>query len=104
MQVTINYLNCLITVELPNPVDDNTIKVLIRRLPGTYNENLYNSYLKDFQFSGESEDPNNWILEALRHAIASVKYYVEPYAIFEPSTTSPTVDTEESEDYDSIPF
>jgi hypothetical protein len=104
MQATINYLNCLITIDLPNPEEDNTVKVLIKRLPGSYNENLYNAYLKDFQFSGESEDPNDWILEALRHAIASVKYYVEPYAIFEPSAMAVDKDTEESEDYDSIPF
>ena len=79
MQATINYLNVEIQVSLPNPEEDNTVKVVIHRLPGTYNETLYNSYLRNFQFSGESIDPNNWILEALNWAIAELKGYGMEY-------------------------
>jgi hypothetical protein len=79
MEATINYLNHTIKVSLPDSEEDNTVKVEIYRLPGTYDERLYNSYFKDFQFSGESTDPNNWILEALSFAIAELKGYGVEY-------------------------
>jgi hypothetical protein len=97
MEATINYLNVEIQVSLPNPEEDNTVKVEIHRLPGTYDGTLYNSYLKDFQFSGES-DPNNWILEALNWAIIVVKGYGMEY------NEETAVVTESSKDSADIPF
>lgn len=66
---TLNYLNHIIEVNLPNPDEDNTIYVSISRQEGTYDVTFYNSYLKDFQFSAQSKNPNDWILEALQSSI-----------------------------------
>ena len=66
---TLNYLNYVITVELPDPNEDNTICVAIHRLEGTYDKEDYNSYVDHFQFSAEDNDPNKWLLEALQCAI-----------------------------------
>jgi hypothetical protein len=83
MKATLNYLDCIINIDLPNPEEDNTVRVLIERAPLTYDPELYNAYLDHFQFSGESQDPNNWILEAIEVAIRFIKarsclsYYVE---------------------------
>lgn len=105
MQATINYLNCLIAIDLPNPEEDNTVKVFVERLPGTYDENLYYAGLKQFQFSAESENPNDWIMEALKHAIASIAPYVEPYTVWEPLTATQTATSESSEEeYENFPF
>jgi hypothetical protein len=98
MKATINYLNVEIQVSLPNPEEDNTVKVLIHKLAGTYDETLYNSYLKDFQFSAESTDPNNWILEALNWAIIVLKGYGMEY------NEETAVVTESSENSTDIPF
>ncbi|GAX45770.1 hypothetical protein NIES4075_67910 [Tolypothrix sp. NIES-4075] len=105
MQATINYLNCLITVDLPNPEEDNTVKVFVKRLPGTYDKNLYYAGLTNFQFSAESENPNDWILEALKHAIASIEYYVTPYAVSElPAIIKTEIDESSEEEYENFPF
>ncbi|AFZ27274.1 hypothetical protein Cylst_5240 [Cylindrospermum stagnale PCC 7417] len=80
MQAKLIYLNHEITVTLPDPAEDNTVKVCINKLPGTYDEILYNAYLTNFQFSGDSVDPNNWILEALEAAIKTISGYGTVYA------------------------
>jgi hypothetical protein len=98
MKATINYLNNKIEVLLPNPEEDNTVKVQIHRLAGTYDETVYNSYLKDFQFSAESIDPNKWILEALNWAILVLKGYGVEY------NEETAVVTESSKDSADIPF
>lgn len=79
-QVTIELLNCIITVNLPDAEDDNTVLVEIHRKKGTFDSASYNSFLKNFQFSAESLDPNKWVLEALDAAIATISSYGILYA------------------------
>ncbi|MBH8564457.1 hypothetical protein I8748_20105 [Nostoc sp. CENA67] len=88
MQATLNYLNHLITIDLPNPEENNTCFVLIER---------QGAYLDDFQFSGESEDPNDWILEGTRLAIKTIKSYGVSFYTKKPACST-------AEDCKDIPF
>jgi|GEM_PF-7011941 len=54
------------------PKESNTILVLICRQEGTYDPKQYNSYLAEYQFSAKSDDPNEWVLEGIRGAIATL--------------------------------
>ncbi len=99
-----NYLNHHITIELPDPEDDNTIYVGIYRATGTYDPNEYNPDLNHYQFSAESPDPNDWVVEGIKSAIAElstwgVKFHEQP-PIVERSLT----EGNSSDDLDSIPF
>ena len=66
----VNWLNHDISIELPDPKESNTIYVLICRQEGTYDPKQYNAYLAEYQFSAKSDDPNDWVLEGIRQAIA----------------------------------
>lgn len=66
---TLSYLDFVITIELPDPKEDNSIYILIHRLEGSYNKEEYNSYLTHFRFSAENSDPNKWLVEAIDAAI-----------------------------------
>ena len=99
----LSYLNHHIQIELPNPGDGNTIYVEIHRQMGSYDPNEYNPYLTDYQFSAESDDPNDWVLEGVKSAIASLSSYGVRF--HEPPPASPTVGLDESSDeLDEIPF
>lgn len=98
MKATLSYLNCVIEVTLPdNPNEDNTVFVSISMAEGTYDPNLYTGYINDWQFSAESEDPNQWIFEALTSAIKCIGKRFSPYAEFPNSTPGVF-------DLDFIPF
>lgn len=77
------YLNHRIEINLPDPSDDNTIHFTIYRVEGTYDESLYNSYICQRQFSGVADDPNQWVIEAINHAIRQlsfdgIEYHTQP--------------------------
>ena len=67
-----NYLNHHIRIELSDPEDDNTIYVSVYRATGTYDPNEYNPDLNHYQFSAESNDPNDWVMEGVKSAIAEL--------------------------------
>jgi hypothetical protein len=80
---TFNYLNHNIQIEVPDPEDTNTIYVTICRAKGSYDPEIYNSYLTDYQFSAESNDPNDWVVEGIKSAIRElsgwgVKFHEPP--------------------------
>ena len=68
------YLNHRIEIELPHPEEDNTVLCTIYRLPGTYDAVLYNDYVDNYQFSAVGDDPNQWVLEAISHAIKQLEF------------------------------
>lgn len=70
--VTIDYLNYLIYIELPDYKEDNTIGVKIERKEGTYDPESYGSCLKYCRFSGKSQDYNKWVLEAFDVALMHI--------------------------------
>ena len=48
IEATFLYLNHRIEIQFPDPTEDNTIHCVIFHLPGTYDEALYNSFVKLF--------------------------------------------------------
>ncbi len=101
-QVTFNYLNFTIQIELPNPHEDNTVRVAIYRVEGTYDSSLYNSFLTNYQFSADNLDPNNWVLEAIETAIATLKRWDVAY--FSDCDTLLVSQSNSEEDLEMIPF
>lgn len=99
---TLNYLDFRIEIQLPDPSEDNTIHVAIHRAEGTYNQNLFNSYLTNYQFSANNLDPNTWLLEAMETAIATLKQWDVAYALL--SNTESLKHNNSEEDLESIPF
>lgn len=76
---TLIYLGHRVEISLPDPFEDNTICIGIYREEG-YDPETYNEDLMHYQFSAESADPNEWVMEALKSAIAQltnrgVKFY-----------------------------
>lgn len=78
MKTEIVYLNHRIEIDLPDPTEDNTIHVCICRLEGTYNTDLYNDFLCQFQFSGKVH-ANYWLVEAISCAIDSLNFWAIKY-------------------------
>ena len=68
------YLNHRIEIQLPDPSEDNTVEITFYRLPGTYDETLYNDFVTNYQFSAEADDPNQWVLEAITIAIQQLGF------------------------------
>ncbi len=99
---TLNYLNHHIRLELPDPEDNNTVYVEIHRQSGTYDPNEYNSYLSDFQFSAESPNPNDWVIEAMKYAIADLAGYGVKFHEITPPVVTTVVTTDDC--LDDIPF
>lgn len=97
-----NWLNHHIRIELPDPDDGNTIYVEIHRQTGTYDPNEYNSYLTDYQFSAESSDPNDWVSEGVKSAIATLASYGHRFHESLPVPVAAAVDSDE--ELDNIPF
>ena len=94
MTVTFTYLNHCIEIDLPDPEDSNTIYITLSKAEGTFDPNVENAYITDFQHSAASEDPNSWLAEAVEVALASlnhrgIKYYesksIQELEDFEPS-------------------
>ncbi|PSB40580.1 hypothetical protein C7B80_33085 [Cyanosarcina cf. burmensis CCALA 770] len=89
MTVTFTYLNHCIEIDLPDPEDSNTIYITLSKAEGTFDPNVENAYMTDFQHSAEAEDPNSWLAEAVEAAIATlgfrgIKYYEpKPVALTE---------------------
>lgn len=82
-QATFTYLNHRIEIELPDPTEDNTIHYTIYRVPGTYDDALYNDFVAAYQFSAAGDDPNLWVFEAIGSAIRQLsvsgnEYYTQP--------------------------
>lgn len=80
MIISLTYLDHCIKIDLPDPEDSNTIYITLSRIEGNYDPNTENAYLTDFQYSATSEDPNQWLAEAVGVAIAAlsnrgIKYY-----------------------------
>lgn len=101
-KASLNYLDFSIEIQLPDPSEDNTIHVAIYRAQGTYDQNLYNSYLTNYQFSANSPDPNMWLLEAMEIAIATLKQWGIAYALDDDTELLKQNNIEE--DLESIPF
>lgn len=97
---TLKYLNHIIRVELPDPKDSNQIAVMIHRAEGTYDPNEVNSYLGDWLFTGTSQNPNEWVLEALKDAIDTLAAHGENYFDVKPATYK----LDESKNYKDVPF
>lgn len=74
MKTSIAYLDHIIEVELADPSVDNTIYVTLHRAEGTYDTELFNAYLDSYQFSAASDDPNQWLTEAIASASARLEY------------------------------
>ncbi len=85
MKISFAYLDHWIEVQLPDPEDSNTIYVNLWRAEGTFDTDLYNAYLDDYQFTTSSSDPNEWVIEAINSAIKHLTswgvYYYEPSLI-----------------------
>jgi hypothetical protein len=101
-KATLSYLGFQIEIQLPDPSDDNTIHVAIHRAEGTYDPNLFNSYLTNYQFSANNPDPNVWLLEAMEIAITTLKQWDVAYAV-DCDTSLPSENNRE-EDLVGIPF
>jgi hypothetical protein len=95
-----NWLNHHIRIELPDPEDDNTVYVEIHRQTGTYDPQLYNSYLTDYRFSAESNDPNQWVVEGAKSAIAELSGWGVKFHESKSASVAAVV----GEDEDDIPF
>lgn len=78
-QAIFTYLKHRIEIQLPDPTEDNTIHYTIYRLPGTYDDALYNSYVACYQFSAAGDDPNQWVLEAISSAIQQLTFQGAEY-------------------------
>lgn len=100
MKISLIYLGHRIEFQLPDPQVDNTIYVSLWRKEGTYNANLYNAYLVDFQFSATHEDPNDWLVEAISNAVNELANWGTRY--YEPAPTAIAGSTASDEDH--IPF
>lgn len=72
--ITFTYLKHRVEIKLPDPEEDNTIYTTIYREEGTYDPELYNAYLCDYQFSATSDDPNNWLIEAVKTAVTELGF------------------------------
>lgn len=96
----LNYLNHHIRIELSDPADDNTVYVEIHRQVGTYDPNEYNSYLTDYRFSAESTDPNDWVMEGVKSAIASLSSWGVKFHELSPVPVAAA----DSVEWDDIPF
>lgn len=100
-----NWLNHHIRIELSDPDDDNTIYVFIYRQAGTYDPELYNSYLSDYQFSAESDDPNDWVVEGVKSALAQLNSWgVKFHEPTLPPVVTAVESGESSVELDDIPF
>lgn len=89
MKTSIAYLDHIIEVELADPSVDNTIYVTLHRAEGTYDADLYNAYLDSYQFSATSDDPNQWLAEAIASASVQLGHFGFKY--YEPPTRTSTV-------------
>jgi hypothetical protein len=97
-----NWLNHHIRIELSDPDDGNTIYVEIHRQTGTYDPELYNSYLTDYQFSAESNDPNDWVVEGVKSALAQLAHYGHQF--HSPKAVPVAAAAGSSDELDDIPF
>lgn len=73
------YLNHRIEIQLPDPTEDNTIHFTIYRLPGTYDDTLYNAFVDNYQFSATEDDPNLWVVEAIKSGIQQLSFSGNEY-------------------------
>lgn len=78
-KATFTYLDHRIEIELPDPTEDNTIHCSIFRLPGTYDAVLYNDFVTNYQFSAVEDDPNLWVVEAIKSAIQQLAFSGNEY-------------------------
>lgn len=95
-----NYLNHHIRIGLSDPEDDNTIYVSIYRQTGTYDPNEYNPDLNHYQFSAESNDPNEWVMEGIKSAIAELSSWGVKFHELSPVPVAAA----DSVEWDDIPF
>jgi hypothetical protein len=98
MIITFNYLNHCIEIDLPDPEDSDIIYITLSKAEGTFDPNIENAYLADFQYSAKGEDPNSWLAEAVGIAIASLNHRGIRY--YEPKPVQVSADFELS----NIPF
>ncbi len=71
----IDYHNYYITVELPLADDDNTVKIAIERKEGTYDANLFCSDFKQWWQNGQSDNPEDWLGEAVTDSVKLIREY-----------------------------
>lgn len=104
MKISFTYLNHYFEIELPDPEEENNIYVSLWRAKETYDPDLYNAYLTDYQFSATSPDPNQWLTEAISSAISTLAGWGIKYHDLPPTPTStPNNSDDDNSDYD-IPF
>ena len=92
------FLNHRIHISLPDPDDSNEIYVEIYRKAGTFNPDLYNAYRTHYQFSADSNDPNDWVVEGVKSALIELAGYGEKFHESR-AKVEPT-----AQDYEDIPF